>query len=126
MKQSKKLDVICISKILKYIRTINDSYTMFNIRNANDLDGNDICQLAITQAITNIYQLRQKIREESLTQMPLFNKIGLKAARNIASHDYDSLDFNIIYKRTLQLLRQEISDELEAVKNGIQQCNTGD
>ena len=126
MKHSKKLDAICIGKILKYIQTINDAYNTFSIGSGDDLDGNGICQLAIAQAITNIYQLRQKIQEETLTKMPMFNRIGLKAARNIASHDYDSLDFNIVYKRTLQLLRQELSDELEAVKDDIEQCNTGD
>ena len=98
MKQSKKFDAICIGKILKYIHTINEAYTMFGISNADDLDGNSVCQLAVTQAITNIYQLRQKIQEETLVLMPLFAKLrlGLKAARNIASHDYDSLDFSII------------------------------
>jgi len=43
------------------------------------------------------------------------DKIRLKAARNIASHDYDSLDFDIIYRRTMQLISKEVSDELEAV-----------
>ena len=58
--------------------------------------------------------------------MPLFSKIGLKASRNIASHDYDSLDFDVIYKRTRQLLKSEVADELEAVKNGVKQDNTCD
>ena len=126
MKQSSELDIVCIGKILKYIQTINNAYTKFDITNADDLAGNDICQLAITQAVTNIYELRQKIQADTLSQMPLFSKIRLKAARNIASHDYDSLDFDVVYKRTSQLLKSEVADELEAVKDGIKQDSTGD
>ena len=57
---------------------------------------------------------------------PAFDKILLKAARNIASHDYDSLDFEIIYRRTLQLLNPKVSQELEAVVNDFEQSDTGD
>ncbi|MCL2079967.1 MAG: hypothetical protein FWH17_09035 [Oscillospiraceae bacterium] len=121
MKRSARLDLICIDKILKYIQTMLNAYFTYQINSADDLANNDLCQLAITQIITNIYELKLKIREETLAQTPLFAKIGLKAARNIASHDYDGLDFDIIYRRTIQLTRQEISDELEAVRNVVRQ-----
>ena len=45
--------------------------------------------------------------------------ISLKAARNIASHDYDSLDFKVIYIRTKQLLNPAITAELEATKHDL-------
>ena len=128
MKQSKDFDAICIGKILKYIQTINDAYSTLNIRSVDDLVGNAICQLAVTQAITNIYELRQKIQDETLVQMPLFVKLrlGLKAARNIASHDYDSLDFGAIYSITHRLFDQRVISELEAVKNDIEHGYTSD
>jgi len=126
MKQSDRLDIVCISKLLKYIQTLRDAYGMFNITSAEDLAANDICQLAVTQIITNIYELKLKMRSKTLDRTPVFNKIGLKASRNIASHDYDSLDFEIIYKRTCQLLKQEVSDELEAAKDAVKRDNTGD
>ena len=119
MKQSNKLDVICINKILKYIKNINEAYDTFQIGSADDLEKNVICHLAITQIITNIYEIKLKIQDATLAKMPLFYKIGLKAARNIASHDYDSLDFDIIYKRTCQLLKPEVLNELETIKNDI-------
>lgn len=126
MKKSDRLDSICISRLLKYIQTLRDAYDMFNITNADDLAANDICQLAVTQIITNIYELKLKMQSKSLDKTPLFNKIGLRASRNIASHDYDSLDFEIIYKQTCQLLCQEVSDELEAAKDAIKRNSTGD
>lgn len=52
-------------------------------------------------------------------------KLGLKAARNIASHDYDSLDFGIIYRIVEQLTSQDIVNELEAVKNDTSTSATG-
>ena len=128
MKQSYELDAVCIRKILKHIKAINSAYTTFKIGNSENLEHNDICQLAITQALTNIHQLRQKIQDETLAKVPLFAKLrlGLKAARNIASHDYDSLDFGIIYKITNRLLDQALIDELEAAKNVIEQSDQSD
>jgi len=128
MKQSKKLDAICIGKILRHIQSINKAYTTLKVENASDLADNDICQLAVTQALTNIYGLRQKIQAETLEQMPLFAKLrlGLKAARNIASHDYDSLDFSMIYNITSRLSDKGTIKELEAVKNAFEQNNTSD
>jgi len=128
MKQSLGLDLICVKKILKHIHTIGEAYTTFNIHGVGDLSGNHLCQLAITQAITNIYELRQRMTSESIGKMPMFSrlKLGLKAARNIASHDYDSLDFNIIYRITNQLKHPNVTLELEAVINDIQQHGTSD
>jgi uncharacterized protein with HEPN domain len=103
------------------MQTLNDAYTMFNISSADDLEKNHICQLAITQAITNIYELRQRIKSDTIDKMPLFSrlKLGLKAARNIASHDYDSLDFKIVFKIINRLTSQQIINELEATLNGV-------
>jgi len=126
MVQSNKLDLICIEKILRHIQTIKDACILFNIYDPNDLALNEICQLAVTQAITNIYELKQKIQNETINKMILFSnlKFGLKAARNIASHDYDSLDFGIIYGLIEKLMRDDLIDELEVVKHGIQQNNS--
>ena len=120
MKQPYNFDSDCISKILKYIKAISDAYTMFGIDSAENLRGSHICQLAVTQAITNIYEIKKRMSSNALAQTPNFDKIGLKAARNIASHNYESLDFGIIFKRTRQLLNPEISKELEEAKDGIQ------
>jgi uncharacterized protein with HEPN domain len=119
VKKSNEVDVVCINKILKYIENISDAYATFQISNADNLARNEICHLAITQIITNIYVIKLKMQDVTLDKTPLFNKIGLKAARNIASHDYDSLDFDIIYKCTCRLLNPEVFKELETVKNDI-------
>jgi len=121
MKKSNDLDVVCLEKILKHIQTISDAYATFKINNATDLADNHICQLAITQAITNVYELRKRIQDSTLVNVPKFSrlKLGLKVARNIASHDYDSLDFGIVFKITNRLIDSQLVIELEAAKNGV-------
>ena len=123
MKQTAKTDIIYMKKIIKYIALIGETYSKFDINSLEDLENDEVCQLAITQAITNIYEMKKKIRSEALAQAPAFDKILLKVARNIASHDYDSLDFEIIYKRTVQLLKSEVSQELEAIVDGFKSDN---
>lgn len=126
MKQEYNLDLECITKILKYTKAISDAYTMFEITNVEGLKRNHVCQLAVTQAITNIHEIKKRMSQDVLVQMPLFGKIGLKAVRNIASHDYDSLDFGIIFRRTRQLLASEVNKELEEAKNGIERSQADD
>jgi len=126
MKQSVETDIVCIERILKYVDLISDAYSMFNIGSETDLKNSHVCQLAVAQAITNINELRKKLRDETVKKMPLFGSVRLKAARNIASHDYDSLDFDIIYKRTQQILNPEVNSELEAMKNAFESSNTND
>jgi len=59
MKQSDELDAIYIGKILKYIKAIDDAYTTFSVTCADDLENSHVCQLAVTQALTN-----EQIRNE--------------------------------------------------------------
>ena len=119
MKLSAKTDIECLERIMKHIGSIKKAYTAFGIETLNDFLGSDVCQLAVSQALTNVYELRKKLREETLAKMPNFQQIRLHAARNIASHDYDSLDFEIIYRRVNQLLREEIHTEMEDALNEL-------
>jgi len=125
MKQSDKLDIICATKILRHIQSITDAYKVFNIVKAEDFKVNHICQLAVAQAMTNIYELWKKLQAETIEKMPNLSTVRLKATRNIASHDYDSLDFDILYNQTQKLMKPEIRKELEAVINVTNPCDSG-
>ena len=126
MKQSSKRDLICINKIIKYIALISKAYRNAKIKTLEDFEADEVCQLAIAQAITNIYEVKKNIQTETLKKTPVFDNILLKAARNIASHDYDSLDFKIVYKRTEQLLSDKVKQELEVTINDIKQDSESD
>jgi len=127
MKPSHNLNLICLNKILKYINVIEEIYDFHNIKSVSDLQSNFMCQLAVTQAITNIFELQKKMQAEILSKTPLFSKLfpTMSAARNIASHDYESVDFEIIYRVTKQLTDKLMIQELEMLKNDIKRSQTG-
>jgi uncharacterized protein with HEPN domain len=126
MIQSDNTDLIYINKLRKYIVDLKETYNTLGISNADELAENTIGRYAITQIITNIYEDKLKIQEKALIKIPLINKISLKTARHIASHDYGRVDFDIIFKRTEQLLKPEVLSELEAVINDFEKGQTSD
>jgi uncharacterized protein with HEPN domain len=121
VKQTTKTDIICIEKVLRYISLINETYKKFDINNLENLEDDVICQLAITQLMTNIYEVQKMIQPETMDKLTLFSSLRfrLKAARNIASHDYESVNFEIIYNTIKSLNNEKVIKELVAVKNVI-------
>ena len=116
MKKNKKTDKICVKKILHYIEDIRDCFEQYNIESYEDLNNKRLAQYALTQIITNIYELKKKMTDDFLLNLPEFNKIRLANARNIASHDYDRLDFEIIYNICKkQILSDALAKELDEV-----------
>ena len=70
------------------------------------------------------HALKKKLTDKALIKLPKFDKIRLANARNIASHDYDSLDFGTIYticKR--RLLGENVKNELEGVLKSYEDNN---
>ena len=116
MKNNSKTDKIFIEKILRYIGDIKDCFERYMIKSHMDLENERLAQYAITQIITNIHELKKKMTNEVLSKMPEFDKIRLAYARNIASHDYDSLDFEAVYRICKRrLLSENVRNELEGV-----------
>ena len=110
-------DLHLLERILKWINKMKDVFAEFNIENFDDFESNETCQLAINQLVTNIYELMKKIDVNFYNKIPLLIKLRrrLKLSRNIASHDYEQLDLDIVYKLIISLASQEIISELEAV-----------
>ena len=126
MKKNNKTDKICIEKILGYVEHIRDCFERYNIKSHNDLENEKLAQFAITQIITNIHELKKKLTDEALLKLPEFDKIRLAGARNIASHDYDSLDFEVIYRICKRrLLSENVKNELEGVLESYEDNNNG-
>jgi len=109
----------CIEKILKWIKTMRRLFSEFSIETVEDYENCETCQLAISQLVTNVYELVKKIDENFYEYIPkLMNlKRRIKLSRNIASHDYENLDLDIVYKLVLSITRTEITEELEAIIN---------
>ena len=115
MKPGIKTDSICAGKILKYVNDIKDCFEHFNIISHNDFKAARLSQFAITQIITNIYEIKKMVTPETLTSLPEFNKIKIAGARNIASHDYEQINFRMIYDICDMLMNKKVLDELKGV-----------
>ena len=109
----KRGDKVCIEKILVYINEIQGFFGQYSINSFEDLEGNNLVKYATTQIITNIYELKKKMSGDTLSNLPNFDKIKLSVARNIASHDYDEVNFSIIY--IICSLLSKSKNELEEV-----------
>ena len=119
MNTNYKTDKACIEKILKYIGDIKTCLYHFKINSFNDLRNERLAQLAVTQSITNIHEVKRLINQESLDRVSNFNNIKISAARNIASHDYESVNFKIIYDVCIKLTASNITEELENEYNSL-------
>ena len=113
MKQSFETDKICIEKIINYIDDIQDCFLHFDIYSYNDFGRKRLAQFAISQIITNIYETKKDMQQATLDKIPEFDKIRLAATRNIASHDYENLNFKIIYEICGKLNSEQIKGALE-------------
>jgi uncharacterized protein with HEPN domain len=112
MEKNMETDKIYIEKILNYINVLRETFGHFGINSAESLIGSEIASAAVTQTITNIYAAKKNLTGEILGNLNEFGKLKLSGARNIASHDYDSLNFNIIYDICIKLISDKIGEEL--------------
>ena len=120
MKKNDKTDKICIEKILRYIGDIKECFEFYDIKSHSDLESKRLAGYAVTQILTNIYAAKQKLTNEALMKLPEFDRIKLAGARNIAGHDYDRVNFEMIYDFCNMLLSDKIKSELSEVLNDEQ------
>ena len=112
MKKSASTDRKCIEKLCKYIGDIKKIIDADSINSSRDLKMTLAAKYAITQLITNCYELSVNMRDETLCSMIEFQKIRLRTTRQIASHDYDRIDYNPVYAICLQLMSDNVYNEL--------------
>ena len=112
MKKSINTDKQCVAKILRYIQNIRSSLEYENIKSYKELEDSVSAKFAVTQLITNIYELSKHIQISSLNILIEFNKIRIRTTRQIASHDYAAVDFRLVYAICLKLIAQAVSNEL--------------
>jgi len=114
-------DLHCIELCLRYIKKMKDVFGEFHIKSLEDFENSETCQLAMTQLITNVHEPSKKINTDVIDKMPLFSKLRMriKVSRNIASHDYESVDLEIVYRLVTNLIRHEVMTELENAANGL-------
>lgn len=112
MEKSNQFDIQKLNSIIKSILNIKKCFKQHDINNSNNLKNDEVAQAACTQFITNIYENKKKIQDETYNSFIELNKIRLAGARHIASHDYDNVNFMVIYSICKQLMKDEILSEL--------------
>jgi uncharacterized protein with HEPN domain len=112
VKKSLNTDKQCVEKILKYIQNIRQALDHESVKSYESLEDTISAKFAVTQLITNIYELSKHMQETSLSSLKEFGKIRLRTTRQIASHDYASIDFKLVYTICLKLIAKSVSDEL--------------
>ena len=115
MEKSNEQDILKLNSIIKSLTNIKKAFTQNGINNANNLKNDELTQAACTQFVTNIQEAKKKLQDETYNKLVELNKIKLANARNIASHDYDSVDFGIIYDICNRLIKATVLSEAYAV-----------
>ena len=114
MKKSDQTDMRCVVRIRRYIRDLEQILEADNIKSFQDLKKSLAAKYAITQLITNIYELSDRMQDNALKNLEEFSKlrVNLKTTRQIASHDYVSIDFKPVYEVCRQLTSESVKHEL--------------
>ncbi len=94
------------------ISDLKDSLQEFKIQSFQDLKNSRFGKYSITQIITIIYGLSTHIRETMLKRLLAFNGIDMNVTRNISSHNYDALNYRILYSIIEKLIDDKIFNEL--------------
>ena len=122
MKKDTANDKQYAAKILAHILDMAQVLEFEKIKSDAELENSVAAKFAITQLITNIYELTRNIQPATLQALRNFANIKLRTTRQIASHDYGSIDFRLVYaiamKLTSPTVRKELSRFIEGAKNG--------
>ena len=116
MGKSEARDIKNLHAIIKSITNIKKAFEQGDINNARNLKNDEIVQAACTQFITNIFEAKENrdsgLREETYCKLNELNRIKLRGARQIASHDYDNVDLYVIYDICMKLTRATVLSEI--------------
>lgn len=105
---------------------MNDCMKTFNINSADVLRKSEFAQRIYTQCITTIEANKRLLDSKTISYLILFNKINLKRTRDISSHDYGSVDMNIVYRISTKLLDKSVLSELRKELIQFKELEAGD
>lgn len=83
---------------VKMLAEIGDIESFVSNRSAKDLLDDRMCQKAIVMSLINIGELSKSFTESYLASMPQIPWKAIRGFRNIAAHQYGSIDFEDVYK----------------------------
>ncbi len=98
------VDEQCIQKIEKYTGKIAEAYIQIARLDEAEIDAG-LTGYALAQCLTNLYETIMRVRNDVLTEKlwPIIKRT--KATRNIAAHDYDAINWDIVKENCKDILR---------------------
>lgn len=108
-------DVQILLKIKKNMKLVNEIF--IDIKDEKDLDDNRD-GLALMQCLTNLHELACRLEDDDLKR-DMFDLITnpVSTMRNIAAHDYDSLNWFKVKKCVQKLVKKYTGDFFEECIN---------
>lgn len=106
------IEIRCVKGIQAYIGDLQQIITDSNIQSFQDLKKSLAPKYAVTQLITNIYELSKELHSDTLQSLVEFSKINIRVVRQLASHKYKLIDFKPVFATCLQLTSESVSNEL--------------
>ena len=86
----------------KMLAEIADIESFVRARSLDELLGDRMCQKAIIMSLINIGELSKAFSERYLASTPTIPWKAIRGFRNIAAHQYGSIDFADVYKTIVE------------------------
>lgn len=100
---------IVLYKIQKYREKVSRFYSVIENLSPKDIEDTDE-SLALIQCLTNIHSLAMQISNEDIQQkLFVFYGNNINRCRNIASHDYDSLNWHMVKELCKKVLSEKVN-----------------
>ena len=112
MKSDKWALLINLNRMLDEISVIEETFNDYSVQNTAKLKQKAVAQRAVTQCITTLDALKKNLPQDTLDNLSALKSINLTKTRNIASHDYDSVSFDFVFRICQRLMESAVSDEL--------------
>jgi uncharacterized protein with HEPN domain len=105
-------DEQCLLKIEKYTGKIKEAYEQIKEMDSEEID-QGLAGYALAQCLTNLYEVITRVNSDKLTRKlwPIVKRT--KATRNIAAHDYDSINWDIVKENCRALIQMITSKFLK-------------
>jgi uncharacterized protein YutE (UPF0331/DUF86 family) len=89
------IDEQCLQKIEKYVGKMKEAYETIKDLNDDEID-QGLVGYALAQCFTNLYETVSRVTNDELSEKlwPILKRTRI--ARNIAAHDYDSINWDIM------------------------------
>ena len=86
----------------KMLNEITDIESFVRGRPLCEIMNDKMCQKAIVMSLINIGELSKSLTERYLTATPAIPWKAIRGFRNIAAHQYGSIDFEDVYKTIIE------------------------